>query len=272
MLQAEVRLQGRRLSYREAGAGEPLVLIHGFPMHAGLWEPQLRAVPRGWRFIAPDLRGFGAAAPVASGEAPLPRSMDEYAAELELLLDHLGLGRPVLGGLSMGGYVAFALMRRQPERFHALVLADTRPQADTEEGRAKRREMQKLARRGGAAAMAGEMVPKLLGADTRRERPELAETVRALIEPHAPDALIAALEAMLTRPDSTPDLPSIRCPVLIIVGQQDVLTPPADSETMHHLVPESHLVVIPGAGHVPNLEQPDAFNAALAAFLSERVR
>ena len=253
--------------YLEAGAGWPVVLIHAFPLSADMWRSQLERVPDGWRFIAPDLRGFGPGA-----EAPAaPPTMDDYAADVGSLLDALEIERGVIGGLSMGGYVTFALFRRAPERFSAMVLADTRSQADTPEGRTARRTMSELVRASGVGAVADQMLPKLLGETSRRERPELAGVVRGLIEANTTSAVDGALHAMLTRPDSTPDLPRISIPALVICGEEDVLTPPADSEALHRAISRSQLVLLPGAGHLSALEDADGFSVALVNFLGSNL-
>ena len=197
--------------------------------------------------------------------------MDDYAGDVIDLLDALHVPEAVVVGLSMGGYVALAMMRLAPRYIHALVLADTRPQADTPEGLENRKRMVQLARERGVAAVADEMVPKLVGETTRRERPDVVALVRALTLSSSVDGVIGALEAMKTRPDSTPLLASIHMPTLVIVGDEDGITPPGVAEAMQRAIAGSQLVVVSGAGHLPNLEDPHAFNTALAGFLEHRV-
>ena len=197
--------------------------------------------------------------------------MDEHAGDIVDLLDALHVEDAVVGGLSMGGYVAFALVRHAARYIRGLVLADTRPQADTPEGVEGRRKMLALVREKGPAAVADEMIPKLLGEHTRRTRPDVAQSVRALILASSADAIANAITALMTRADSTPLLASIHVPTLIVVGEQDTITPPALSEQMYQAIKGSEYVAIPDAGHLSNLEQPEAFNAALARFLEHRV-
>ena len=264
--EAHVTIGDRKTRYLEAGAGWPVLLIHGFPLNAEMWRPQLERVPDGWRFVAPDLRGFGPAA--APGPEAAPATVDDFAGDLVVLLDRLHIDRAVIGGLSMGGYVTFALFRRSPERFSGIVLADTKSPADTPEGREGRRKMIELVRASGASAVADQMLPKLLGATSTTARPELQAQVRRMIESTSVPAIAGALEALSTRPDSTPDLARITYPALIVVGAEDVLTPVADAEAMDRRIARSSLVVLPGAGHLSNLESPDAFSKALADFLA----
>jgi pimeloyl-ACP methyl ester carboxylesterase len=195
--------------------------------------------------------------------------MEELAMDVEHVLDALGVPEAIIGGCSMGGYIALALLLRAPARFRGLVLADTRATADSEEAKAARRQMQALAREQGSGAVADDMVPKLLGETTRREQPELERHVRALIEANDADAIAGAVGAMMERQDARPFLPAVRCPTLILVGAEDTLTPPANSEEMHGAIRGSRLAVIPRAGHLSNLEQPAPFNAALSGFLRE---
>ena len=243
-----------------------LVLLHAFPLNARMWEPQLTLAVHGWRVIMPHLRGFdgGTSDPPAS-------TVDDYAGDVIDLLDALHVVDAVIGGLSMGGYVAFAILRRAPRYVRGLILADTRSQADTPEGAAGRTRMLQLLAEKGPSAVVDEMIPKLLGASTRTSRPELGDRVRALGLSNPPEAIAGAIRALMTRPDSSPLLSTIRCPTLIVVGEEDTLTPPALSEEMHRATAGSELVVVPGAGHLSSLEQPDAFNSALAAFLTHRV-
>ena len=242
------------------------MLIHGFPLNARMWEPQLALAANGWRVVAPQLRGMDG----GSTDRPAT-SMDDHAGDLVDLLDALHIDDAVVGGLSMGGYVAFALFRHAPRYFRGLVLADTRAEADTPEAVEGRKRLLDLVREKGAAAVADEMIPKLLGEQTRRNRPETAEHLRSLILASSSDAIAHCVTALMTRADSTPLLSSIHCPTLILVGEEDTLTPPALSRKMHEGIAGSRLVTIPGAGHMANLEQPGAFNAALAEFLEHRV-
>ena len=241
-----------------------------------MWESQLAAfADRGWRVIAPHFRGFGDS-PVARrsqavSDTAADITVDDYAGDVIDLLDALHVPEAVVVGLSMGGYVALAMMRLAPRYIHALVLADTRPQADTPEGLENRKRMVQLARERGVDAIADEMVPRLVGETTHRERPDVEARVHALAASGSVDGVIGALEAMKTRPDSTPLLASIHVPALVIVGEEDVITPPALSVAMQDAIAGSDLVVLPRAGHLPNLETPDAFDAALAKFLDHRV-
>lgn len=261
MSRHHTEIGGRRLSWLESGAGEPFVLLHAFPLSAEMWAPLHAAPIDGWRLITPDLRGFGQ----ASGHPAT--SMDDHADDVLALLRRQGIERAVIGGLSMGGYIALAIYRRAEQRVRALVLADTRAEADTEQARGNRLVMQQTAREGGPAAIADAMVPKLLGPAARASR-ELPDRVRALIVANRAPAIVDALEALKTRPDSTPLLSSITCPTLIIVGEADELTPVSAAETLQRDIARATLFVLPESGHLSNLEQPDAFRAALQTFLA----
>lgn len=249
-----------RMAWLEAGEGRPVILLHAFPVRAEMWRRQLASVPAGWRMLAPDLRGFGAG-------PPLDRhvSVDEYALDAAALMDALEIDRAAIGGLSMGGYITFALFRQAPARFTAMVLADTRPQADTPAGRDARLQMRALVAEQGARGVAREMLPKLLSSGAA---PHTIDAVRGWIESAAPRAIDAAIGALMERPDSTPDLARIGVPALVLVGDADGVTPVADSEAMQRAIARSKLVVIPGAGHLANVEQPGAFSRALADFLA----
>ena len=250
------------MRYLESGKGRALILLHGFPLNAEEWLPQLAAAPAGWSVIAPDMRGFRGAGSV---DAPVSDTMtdDDCASDVLALMSHLELDRGVIGGLSMGGYVALALMKKAPERVDGLVLANTRAGADSPEGRAARDRMIDLVRREGPAAVARDMLPKLLGETTKREQPDLVDVVRGLVEANVADGLAAAVHAMKTRPDSTSMLGSIRCPTLVITSDEDALISPSESEKMAAAIPGARLHVIPHAGHLSNLERPHEFSKAL---------
>ena len=261
-----------RLRYLEAAppsADRPrgaLLLLHAFPLNARMWEGQLALAETGWHVIAPQLRGFDG----GIGDPPAA-SVDDYAGDVIDLLDALHVKQAVVGGLSMGGYVAFAMLRHAARYVQGLILADTRSQADTPEGVAARASLLQLVQDQGPSAVADETIPKLLGETTRKTRPAVMQQVRSLAVASSADAIAGALRALMTRPDSTPLLSTIHVPTLIVVGDEDTVTPPAASEDMHRAIAGSELVRIPQAGHLSNLEQPDLFTAALAAFLSHRV-
>lgn len=257
---------GVHLGYDDAGEGTALVLLHGFPFNRTMWQPQVEKFSKSMRVITPDFRGHG------ESEAPdYPYTMDLLARDVATLLDELGLEQVVLGGLSMGGYVAFAFYHHFRDRVKALLLFDTRAEADTEEGRANRVRLADLVRRQGAAALAGELIPKVLGETTRKTNPEVVSRVRHMIESTPVVGIVNALMGMAQRPDRTAMLPNIQCPALVVVGEEDVVTPADVAKQMAAAIPEADLVVVPKAGHVSNLEQPDAFNEAVARFLEKRV-
>ena len=234
-----------------------------------MWEAQLTIADCGWRVIAPQLRGMD-----GGGADPPASSIDDYAGDVIDLLDALHVKDAVIGGLSMGGYVTFALFRHAPRYFRGMVLADTRPQPDTPESVAVRNRLLALVREKGAAgvaALADEMLPKLLASSTREHHPDVVERIRGLVLANPPEAIAGALTALMTRADSTPLLKSIHCPTLILVGDRDTVTPPALSEEMHRAIAGSELAIVEGAGHLSSIEQPDAFNKALARFIEHRV-
>jgi pimeloyl-ACP methyl ester carboxylesterase len=253
-------INGVQIAYRDEGRGRPLLLIHAFPLSGAMWEPQIAALASAYRLIAPDLRGFGAS-PAVPGTA----SLDHYADDLAGLLEQLGLEHVSVAGLSMGGYIAFALLRRHRERVDALILADTRSQPDTDDGRRAREENARLAEQRGAGAIADQMLPKLLAPSASEQ---LRAQVRRIIEANDGAGIAAALRAMAARPDSTPLLATIAVPTLVVVGAEDGITPPSDARAMHTAIAGSRLAELPGAGHLSNLEASGAFNAAVDDLLN----
>jgi len=231
-----------------------------------MWERQLALSELGWHVIVPQLRGFDG----GTGEPPAS-SVDDYAGDVIDLLDSLHVDEAVIGGLSMGGYIAFAVLRHAARYVHALILADTKPQADSPEAVDGRKKLLQTVEAKGPAAVAEEMIPKLLGETTRRERPDVVARVRELILANSTGAIAGAIRALMSRPDSTPLLATIHVPTLIVVGLEDTVTPPANALEMQQAIGGAELVQIPGAGHLANLEQPGPFDAALARFLSHRV-
>lgn len=245
-----------------AGDGPALVLVHAFPLHGGLFEGQ-RPLAEDRRLVIPDLPGFGRSAPPMG-----PGSMPALAGAVCLAMDRARLKTAALCGVSIGGYILLEMMRRCPERVDALILCDTRAEADAPEALAAREEGIALARTGKVRQVAGAMPPKLLAPTSYAD-----DGIRGAVEGMAAEAhglgVAFALEAMRDRPDSRPDLASIDVPTLVLVGEQDALTPPDAAKVMADGIPGAKLKVLPGAGHLSPLEAPEAFNAAVRAFLSQ---
>jgi len=258
----------RSLRYLESGSGKPLVLLHAFPLSADQWLPQLHRVPPGWRFIAPDLRGFRGMGPAFEDAGLSGLTIEDYADDVLELMTHLEIERAAIAGVSMGGYVALAMLRRAPQRVTGLVLSNTRAIADSPQARDARAASIALVQREGAAAIAREMTPKLLGVSTRRDQPDLEDAVRRLILANAPDAIAAALGALRDRPDSTGLLPSIRVPTLVVAGDEDAIINIAEAQSMQEAIPGAALLTLPRTGHLGNLEAPGPWSAAVDAFLA----
>lgn len=258
-----IRINELSLAVDFRGDGPAVLFIHGFPLDRMLWRHQVAELTGWWR-IAPDLRGFGESDAPASGY-----SMAAYAEDLLSLLDLLGVRRAVLVGLSMGGYIAFEILRRRPERVAGLVLMDTRADPDTPEGTAARDLMIATARERGALSVAEAMLPKLLGEDSLRERPEVVGEVRRMMERAPVAGIVGALESMKARPDSRPLLPHLGgMPVLAVVGEQDRIVSPTVMRTLADAIPGAEFEVVSGAGHVPPLERPGLVTDRIARFLS----
>ncbi len=256
-------LDGFEIEWRERGIGDAVLFVHGFPLNSAMWGPQLAALPAGWRGIAPDLRGFGASEP---GDAGVYR-MDLLADDLAALLDRLGIERTVLCGLSMGGYIAFEFWRRHEDRVRALVLSDTRAGADSTEARDARRALAQQALALGTGAVVTPMLPRLLSPATMRKKPGVVAMVRAMMEETAAETMARALLGMAERADAEPLLRTIDVPVLVLWGEHDVITNRGQGEWLARGIRGARLELIPGAGHLPNLEEPEEFNSALNHFL-----
>lgn len=256
--------RGLEFSYKSHGHGPTLVLLHGFPLNKAMWEPQIQALADDCHMLAIDMRGFGASQ-LTDGVFTL----DDLADDVHAVLQTLGHDQVVLGGLSMGGYVAFAYMRRYPTTVRGLILADTKPGVDTPEGLAKRQAIIAEVDARGTRALAREFPKSVVSPATAETQPQLMEQLRVWIEDTAPPTVAGAQRAMAGRADATPLLGEIRVPTLVIVGEQDPSTPPAEAEAMAQAIHGARLVRIPGAGHFSNLEQPDAFNAAVREFMHQ---
>ncbi len=254
-----LHVNGCDLHYLDAGRGQSVVvLLHAFPLHGGMWAAQVEALARHHRVIVPDYRGLGQSTP-----APAASEMGLLAEDVRALLGHLRVERAGVAGLSMGGYLAFELFRQAPGLFRGLALCDTKAGADTAEGAAGREAFAKNALEHGLPWVADQMVPKLLKPSPD---PAVVKQVRALVGAGTPAGVAAAQRGMARRPDSTPTLAAIKCPTLVVVGEEDGLTPPSEAEKIAAGVAGARLVRIPGAGHLPCLENPPAFTAALEAF------
>lgn len=256
------RVRGIEMAYDDMGRGSTVVLLHGYPFNRSMWREQVEALKESYRVIAPDLRGHG-----ETTVTDEPATMEEMARDVAALLDELGIERVALCGLSMGGYVTLAFYRRFPLRARALVLADTRPQADTEEARRKREEQAGQILKEGMQAIADDFLKKVLTAATLAEKPEMTARVREMILQTDPQGAASALRGMAARPDRTTLLEEVLAPTLILVGSEDEITPPADSELMRREIRGSRLKVLEGASHLSNLERPAEFNRALLDFL-----
>ena len=251
------------MGYEDEGSGEPLVLVHGHPFNRSMWRPQIAHLSRaGWRVIAPDLRGYGEST-VVPGSTPL----ETFARDLRALLDHLGIERCVLGGLSMGGQIVMECWRLFPERIRAVVLADTFAAAETAPGRAARQAMAERLLREGMADYAHEVLAKMVAPHHVASRPEVAAHVLQMMTSTAPEGAAAALRGRAERPDYTAQLSQMPVPALVVVGTEDTYTPVSDARAIHDRMPDARLVLIERAAHLPNLERPDEFNAALEDFL-----
>ena len=261
---AESRNTGVAMWYRDLGEGDadPLLMLHAFPLNGRMFEPQMRAVSGSRRFIAPDLPGFG-----RSPRTPAQPDVGYYAGCVRALLDRLEIPRVVLGGVSMGGYVAFECVRAFPERISGLVLANTRPDADTEEARETRKEMALRVTQEGIGVLVDLQMGRLLSDKSRTENRVLVEKVEEIILENTPDGAVAALGAMRERPDSTETLGQISVPTLVVGGSDDAISSPEVMGEMAAKIPDARQVTLPGVGHLSNLEDPDGFNEALAEFL-----
>ena len=263
---AVATISGTRLHYVDVGRGAPpLVLLHAFPLHLGMWDEQVVALSPARRIILPDLPGFGGTDPLPD---PGATTIDGFADLVAGLMASLEVGPAVVGGLSMGGYVALSLLRRHPEKVAALVLADTRAGADTPEVVERRNAQQRQASEEGTDRLVESMLGTLLSDDTRAKRPDVVERVRALMHGCSAAGVIGALEAMKNRADSVPMLETIDVPVLVLVGEHDGPAPPDVAAAMADAIPNARLEVLAGAGHLSNLEAPEAFNQAVESFLA----
>lgn len=261
---SQVKVNNIALAFEDTGTGPAVVLIHGYPFNRSLWNEQVEALKSEFRVVTPDLRGFG-----DSDSSAGTVTMDQMAQDVVAVMDHLGIQQAVVGGLSMGGYVALAFYKHFRERVKALVLADTRPQADTEEAKQTRAQQAEKALSQGMGGIADAMLPKLLTPETVSKRPEVVKRVRDMMMRTKPEGAAAALLGMAARDDQTSLLGEIDVPTLILVGRDDAITPVADSETMHREIAGSQLEVVEGAGHVSNFEQTAVFNHALTGFLKK---
>ncbi|MFI1737545.1 alpha/beta fold hydrolase [Streptomyces sioyaensis] len=251
------------VGYEDEGSGEPLLLVHGHPFNRSMWRPQIEHFSRaGWRVIAPDLRGYGEST-VVPGTTPL----ETFARDLLALLDHLGIERCVLGGLSMGGQIVMECWRHFPERIRAVVLADTFAAAETAEGRTARHAMAERLLREGMTGYAREVLAKMVAPHHLASRPEVAAHVLEMMTSTSPEGAAAALRGRSERPDYTAQLSQMPVPALVVVGTEDTYTPVSDAREIHDRMPDARLVLIERAAHLPNLERPDEFNAALEEFL-----
>lgn len=258
------------IGYDDHGAGQPIIFLHAFPLNRQMWDADVRslltqgALQGQFRLVSLDWPGFGESDIVNDVS-----TMEEFADIVAQMMDTLGMQQAILCGLSMGGYAAFAFLRKYPERLAGLILADTRPGADTPEAQANRENVARIALDEGTEAIANMQLPRVISDYTRQHEPQVEAYVRQMINAATPQGIAAASLGMAQRQDSTDLLSSISVPTLVIVGEQDALTPPAVAQAYAAQIPNAQYTTIPYAGHLSNLEQPEAFLQAVRGFLQQ---
>jgi pimeloyl-ACP methyl ester carboxylesterase len=253
---------GIRFSFIDEGRGQPILLVHGFPLNRAIWLPQIETLSKNFRVIAPDLRGHG------ESEAPAGvYNMNTFADDLNALIEARQCGPVVLAGHSMGGYISFVFYRRFPQKVRGLVLFCTRAGADSEEGKAGRENLAQRAEREGATAVAEQMLPKMLAATTTATRPDLVAQVRQIMLATSINGLAGSLRGMAARPSSVDLLPKIAVPTLVIASAGDLMIPSQEAEAMAQAIPSAQLHLISNAGHLASLENPAEVNGSLQDFL-----
>jgi pimeloyl-ACP methyl ester carboxylesterase len=264
-----IKLSDFSMTVEDRGQGLPVLFIHGYPLNRAMWDPQVDGLSEFIRVLAPDLRGHGdsESTPVDDNKS-MGYSMDLMAEDCAALLSKLDISHPVvLCGLSMGGYISFAFYRKYPERVKGLILAATRASAESSEGKAARDEAIQLATSKGSMAIAEASLPKILSPKTYVSQTDLVRRVNEIMKINSIDGIIGDLIGMKTRPDSTTLLPEINVPTLMLHGADDQIIPLEEVEAMHAATPGSKLVIIPDAGHLINLEQPELFNRSIRNYL-----
>lgn len=262
----EEQINGIRLHYVDIGSNTvkpPIVLVHGFPFSLEMWKPQIEFLKSKYRVIAYDIRGHG-----NSDDGDGQYTIELFVDDLIALLDHLKIEKAVLCGLSMGGYIALRTVERNPERVSSLVLCDTGPQADTNEVKFRRSANIKLIKTDGVKAFAENFIKALFSSASIKSKPFEVEAIRRIIEANSEIGICGTLLALAGRTDTTNSLDQIRVPTLIMVGEEDNITPPKLSELMDSRISGSYFYVVKNAGHLSNLENPDDFNKRLGEFLS----
>jgi pimeloyl-ACP methyl ester carboxylesterase len=257
--------EGIAIEYEVSGprAGLPVVFVHGFPFDRHMWKPQLDALKDRYYAVTYDIRGFG-----ASDAGDGQYSVEYFVDDLIGLLDHLKIPKAVVAGLSMGGYIALRAIERHPDRFRGAVLADTRSEPDTNEGKVKRATQARSVKKEGMKKFADGFLSAAFHPETPERLPDVVRTIRAVVEKTSPVAAAGTLIALAARTDTTPSLFAMKIPALILVGQNDSITPPAASSAMKEKIPGAELHILPGAGHLSNLESSEEFNRRLLHFLS----
>src|SRR5260370_13126323 len=261
-----LRSDDAEIFYESRGDGPRAVLLHLFPCHREFWRPVAAALESRYRLILPDLRGHGDSE-IGEGPALMPK----HASDIARVLDAAGIGKAAFVGCSIGGYILFEFWRRFRERVASLGLCDTRPQADTAEGRANRLEAAAAVLEQGTEPFIESMIPKLMGRTTVSTRPDLVDGARAMMRKMSTEDISLVLRGMAERPDSVADLKSINVPTLIVIGEEDVLSTVADGELMRQNIAGSQLKVIPKAGHYAPWEQPELVGKVLRQFLDDAV-
>ncbi|QVL34575.1 alpha/beta hydrolase [Telmatocola sphagniphila] len=264
---ATIKERNLQIAYQDLGSGIPLVLLHAFPLDSEMWFYQLEDLSRDFRVIAPDLPGFG--------NSDDPTSAATVDVTADLIADFLDVidvkGTINLCGISMGGYIALAFARRQPQRLHTLILVDTKAEADDEKALANRTKMAELAREQGPSAVISTMLPNLLGKSTQEENKMVVDKIQAIGKRQKTSAIVRGLQMLRERPDANPELSRITVPTLVMVGDQDVITPQHCSQNLVDKIELAKLDLIPNAGHLCPVEAPQDFNAAIREFLKRRL-
>ncbi len=261
---ATADINGITVAYDDEGSGrDVLLLVHGHPFDRSMWRPQREALRREWRVIVPDLRGYGETT-VVPGKTPL----SQFAADLVGLLDHLGIDKFVVGGLSMGGQIAMEICRGHADRLRGLMLAATFPQAETAEGRLSRARMAERLLAEGMEPYAAEVLSRMVAPRNIAAQPAVAGHVRAMMRAAHPEGAAAALRGRAERPDYAETLAAFTGPALVVVGDEDTYTTRADADRMHALLKGSEMLWLEKVGHMPNLEATAAFNAGLRRLLA----